>query len=108
MNLNFLDLSSNQISDVSEITNLSSITTVNLHNQVFEEVTTVSNESVKEGTITYDGIDIKNIEKESLRKSIGIVLQDINLFTGTIKENIILERALIDLKGKEYPDVEKI
>ena len=43
---------------------------------------------VKEGTITYDGIDIKDIEKESLRKSIGIVLQDINLFTGTIKENI--------------------
>ena len=43
---------------------------------------------VKEGTITYDGIDIKEIEKESLRKSIGIVLQDINLFTGTIKENI--------------------
>lgn len=43
---------------------------------------------IKEGTITYDGINIKEIEKDSLRKSIGIVLQDINLFTGTIKDNI--------------------
>ena len=43
---------------------------------------------IKSGIITYDGIDIKEIEKDSLRKSIGIVLQDINLFTGTIKENI--------------------
>ena len=43
---------------------------------------------IKEGTITYDGININKIEKDSLRKSIGIVLQDINLFTGTIKDNI--------------------
>ena len=40
------------------------------------------------GKITYDGIDINNIKKEDLRKSLGMVLQDINLFTGTIKENI--------------------
>ena len=38
--------------------------------------------------ITYDGIDIKLIKKEDLRKSLGMVLQDTNLFTGTIKENI--------------------
>ena len=40
------------------------------------------------GTITYDGIDIKLIKKEDLRKSLGMVLQDTNLFTGTIRENI--------------------
>lgn len=43
---------------------------------------------INEGTITYDGIDIKLIKKEDLRKSLGMVLQDTNLFTGTIKENI--------------------
>ena len=43
---------------------------------------------IQSGTITYDGIDIKDIKKDSLRQSIGIVLQDINLFTGTIKDNI--------------------
>ncbi|MBQ3670728.1 MAG: ABC transporter ATP-binding protein [Treponema sp.] len=41
-----------------------------------------------EGTITYDDIPIKDIEKDSLRKSLGMVLQDTHLFTGTIKENI--------------------
>lgn len=40
------------------------------------------------GTITYDGIDIKDIRKSSLRHSIGVVLQDVRLFTGTIMENI--------------------
>lgn len=44
---------------------------------------------IDEGRIIYDGIDIKNIKKDSLRKSLGIVLQDTNLFTGTIKENIL-------------------
>lgn len=41
-----------------------------------------------DGTITYDGIDIKDIKKSALRKSLGMVLQDTNLFTGTILENI--------------------
>lgn len=40
------------------------------------------------GSITYDGIDIKNIDKKDLRKSLGMVLQDTNLFTGTILDNI--------------------
>ena len=40
------------------------------------------------GTITYDGIDVRNIEKNSLRRSLGMVLQDTHLFTGTIAENI--------------------
>ncbi len=43
---------------------------------------------VQEGTITYDGIPVKNIRKADLRRSLGMVLQDVNLFTGTVRENI--------------------
>lgn len=43
---------------------------------------------IQKGTITYDGIDIKNIKKSDLRRSLGIVLQETTLFTGTIMENI--------------------
>jgi len=43
---------------------------------------------VQQGTITYDGIDVKNIAKDSLRRSLGIVLQDTHLFTGTVADNI--------------------
>lgn len=43
---------------------------------------------IADGTITYDGININRIKKKDLRRSLGIVLQDTNLFTGTIKENI--------------------
>lgn len=43
---------------------------------------------IQEGQITYDGIDIKAIKKDDLRRSLGIVLQDTNLFTGTVEENI--------------------
>ncbi len=43
---------------------------------------------IQEGSITYDGIDVADIEKPSLRRSLGIVLQDVNLFTGTVMENI--------------------
>ena len=55
--------------------------------------TTISNlinrfYDINEGTITYDGIDIKNIDKRDLRKSLGMVPQDTNLFTGTILDNI--------------------
>ena len=48
---------------------------------------------IQSGMITYDGIDIKLIEKDSLRRSLGIVLQDTHLFTGTIAENIAYGRA---------------
>ena len=54
-------------------------TITNLINRFYE---------INSGTITYDGIDIKDIKKDDLRKSIGIVLQDTHLFTGTITENI--------------------
>ncbi|MBR2970254.1 MAG: ABC transporter ATP-binding protein [Clostridia bacterium] len=43
---------------------------------------------IASGTITYDGIDIGDIKKSDLRRSLGIVLQDTNLFTGTVMENI--------------------
>ena len=43
---------------------------------------------IQSGKITYDGIDIKDIDKASLRSSLGIVLQDTSLFTGTVLENI--------------------
>lgn len=54
-------------------------TITNLINRFYE---------INSGTITYDGIDIKDIKKDDLRKSIGIVLQDTHLFTGTIADNI--------------------
>lgn len=43
---------------------------------------------IQKGSITYDGIDIQLIKKDALRHSLGIVLQDTHLFTGTIKDNI--------------------
>ena len=43
---------------------------------------------VEDGKIRYDGINIKKTKKEDLRKSLGMVLQDTSLFTGTIKDNI--------------------
>ena len=43
---------------------------------------------IQSGTILYDGIDIRKICKADLRRSLGVVLQDINLFTGTVMENI--------------------
>ncbi len=43
---------------------------------------------IEDGKIRYDGININKIKKPDLRRSLGMVLQDTNLFTGTIKENI--------------------
>ena len=43
---------------------------------------------ISKGRILYDGIDIMNIKKADLRRSLGIVLQDTNLFTGTVMDNI--------------------
>ena len=54
-------------------------TITNLINRVYD---------IEDGKIRYDGININKIKKADLRKSLGIVLQDTNLFTGTIKENI--------------------
>lgn len=54
-------------------------TITNLINRFYE---------INSGKIIYDGIDVTDIKKDELRKSIGIVLQDTHLFTGTIADNI--------------------
>ena len=43
---------------------------------------------VQKGSVIYDGIDVQDISKDSLRRSLGIVLQDTQLFTGTVADNI--------------------
>ena len=54
-------------------------TITNLINRFYE---------IQDGTITLDGIDVRNIRKDDLRRSLGAVLQDTHLFTGTVMENI--------------------
>ena len=54
-------------------------TITNLINRFYE---------IESGQIIYDGIDVRDISKDSLRRSLGIVLQDTRLFTGTIADNI--------------------
>ena len=48
---------------------------------------------INSGKIRYDGINIEKIKKDDLRRSLGMVLQDTNLFTGTIKDNIKYGKA---------------
>lgn len=43
---------------------------------------------IENGSISYDGINIRDINKDDLRRSMGVVLQDVNLFTGTVMENL--------------------
>lgn len=54
-------------------------TIINLINRFYE---------ITSGQITYDGIDITNIKKDDLRRSISLIIQDTHLFTGTIADNI--------------------
>ena len=54
-------------------------TITNLINRFYE---------IQSGQITYDGIDVRDIQKDSLRHSLGAVLQDTHLFTGTVMDNI--------------------
>ena len=54
-------------------------TIINLINRFYE---------IQSGTITYDGLDIRDIRKKDLRRSLSMVIQDTHLFTGTIAENI--------------------
>ncbi|WP_019139174.1 ABC transporter ATP-binding protein [Peptoniphilus timonensis] len=53
---------------------------------------------IDSGEITFDGIDIKRIKKEDLRSSLGMVLQDTHLFTGTISENINYSVDEVDME----------
>lgn len=43
---------------------------------------------INEGSITIDGVDVKDIQRDALRKNVAMVLQDTHLFTGTVRENI--------------------
>ena len=54
-------------------------TIINLVNRFYE---------INSGSITYDGIDIRDIKKDDLRRSLSMVIQDTHLFTGTIADNI--------------------
>lgn len=54
-------------------------TIINLINRFYD---------IQSGSITYDGINIKDIKKDDLRKSLAMVIQDTHLFTGTIADNI--------------------
>ena len=54
-------------------------TIINLVNRFYE---------IQQGSITYDGIDIRTIKKDDLRRSLSMVIQDTHLFTGTIADNI--------------------
>lgn len=58
------------------------------------------------GKITYDGIEIKDIKKDSLRMSLGMVLQDTHLFTGTIRDNI--KYGNVDASEKQVLDAAKL
>lgn len=61
---------------------------------------------IQEGQILYDGIDVRNIRKPDLRRSLGIVLQDVNLFTGTVMDNIRYGR--LDATDEECIDAARL
>ena len=61
---------------------------------------------IADGKIRYDGININKIRKDDLRRSLGIVLQDTNLFTGTVMENI--RYGKLDATDQECMDAAKL
>ena len=61
---------------------------------------------IADGKIRYDGININKIKKPDLRRSLGMILQDTNLFTGTVKENIRYGR--LDATDEEVIEAAKI
>ena len=61
---------------------------------------------LEDGKIRYDGININKIKKDDLRRSLGMVLQDTNLFTGTIKENI--KYGKLDATDEEVIEAAKL
>lgn len=61
---------------------------------------------IDDGMITIDGIDIKTIQRESLRKALSMVLQDTHLFTGTVRENIRYGR--LDATDEEIEEAAKL
>ena len=61
---------------------------------------------VENGKISYDGINIKKIKKSDLRRSLGMVLQDTHLFTGTVRDNIAYGR--LDASDEEIVAAAKL
>lgn len=61
---------------------------------------------IPDGKIRYDGININKIRKDDLRRSLGMVLQDTHLFTGTIRDNIRYGR--LDATDKEIVEAAKL
>ena len=61
---------------------------------------------IQDGKIRYDGININKIKKSDLRRSLGIVLQDTHLFTGTVKENIRFGK--LDATDEEVVEAAKL
>ena len=72
-------------------------TIINLVNRFYE---------IQSGEITYDGIDIRKIRKDDLRRSLSMVIQDTHLFTGTIMENIRYGR--LDATDEEVHEAAKL
>ena len=72
-------------------------TIINLVNRFYE---------ISSGSITYDGIDIRQIKKDDLRRSLSMVIQDTHLFTGTIADNIRYGR--LDASREEIIDAAKV
>ena len=72
-------------------------TITNLINRFYE---------IQDGTITYDGFNIREIGKDSLRRSLGIVLQETHLFSGTVLENIRYGR--LDATDEECRDAARL
>ncbi len=72
-------------------------TIINLVNRFYE---------LNRGVITYDGIDIRNIKKNDLRRSLSMVIQDTHLFTGTIADNIRYGR--LDATDEDVKNAAKI
>ncbi len=61
---------------------------------------------IPDGKIRYDGININKIKKDDLRRSLGVVLQDVNLFTGTVMDNIRYGR--LDATDEECIEAAKL
>ena len=72
-------------------------TITNLVNRFYE---------IQSGTITYDGLDIRRIKKDDLRRSLSMVIQDTHLFTGTIADNIRYGR--LDASDEEVREAARV
>lgn len=72
-------------------------TITNLINRFYE---------IREGKITFDGIDLKQIKKTALRQTLGMVLQDVHLFEGTVRDNIRYGR--LDATDEEVEEAAKL